>query len=201
MVHIDDPPLRAPAQVSGQLGRHLGPCTLAGSGATELGRQANPTEQTKANRQASTKRHLTVLAVMAVCLSISELKAKQQADDVCSSVKLGDETSGLAMPSIFDSLRSSSEARPNHWDPPDWALRPSALLPKQFCRDRIVSCTANQTGIARLGLAGGTTLPVRINEFRTRIEATCAPSSAFSHPTPEPTSQRSRAHGARRIST
>ena len=41
------------------------------------------------------KKFLAVLAVIAMYLSISELNAKQKADEMCGSVKLGDETSDL----------------------------------------------------------------------------------------------------------
>jgi hypothetical protein len=41
------------------------------------------------------------------------------------------------------------------------------LRPKKFRRDQIVSYSETKPGIARLGLAGGATLVVRINEVRT----------------------------------
>ena len=41
------------------------------------------------------KRFFVILAVIAMYLSVSELNAKRKADEMCGSVKLGDETTGL----------------------------------------------------------------------------------------------------------
>ncbi|WP_290906167.1 hypothetical protein [Aquabacterium sp.] len=41
------------------------------------------------------KKLLALLALVAMYLSMSELNAKRKADEMCGSVKLGDETAGL----------------------------------------------------------------------------------------------------------
>lgn len=41
------------------------------------------------------KKFFAILAVIAMYLSVSELNAKRKADEMCGSVKLGDETAGL----------------------------------------------------------------------------------------------------------
>lgn len=60
------------------------------------------------------KRFFVILAVIAMYLSVSELNAKRKADEMCGSVKLGDETTGLLARGLALGARTKASGWTNY---------------------------------------------------------------------------------------